>query len=152
MKKLKVGIVGTGRIGQRHAQHIVNLAELVAVCDSSKETAKEVSEKYNCKCYFDIDDFLKSERDLDLVSICSPNSFHAEHSIKALKMGNNVLCEKPMATCVKDCEEMINVAEQSNKRLFVVKQNRFNPPMQALKKAIDENRLGKIINVQLNCF
>ncbi len=152
MKKLKVGIIGTGRIGQRHAKHVVALAELVAVCDKSKDTASAIAKEYNCKCYFDIDDFLKKEKDLDLVSVCSPNSFHAEHTIKALQMGNNVLCEKPMALTVKDCEKMINTAEQSNKRLFIVKQNRFNAPIQALKKAIEKGKLGKIINVQLNCF
>jgi predicted dehydrogenase len=152
MKKLKIGIVGIGRIGQRHAKHVNNLAELVAVCDPREDIAKSVAKQYNCKYYLDLDDFLKSEKNLDLVSICTPNSFHAKHTIKALKMGNNVLCEKPMATTVKDCEEMINIAEQTNNRLFIVKQNRFNPPLQALKKAIDENKLGKIINVQLNCF
>jgi UDP-N-acetyl-2-amino-2-deoxyglucuronate dehydrogenase len=57
-----------------------------------------------------------------------------------------------MATTVRDCERMIHTAEETNKRLFIVKQNRFNPPVQAVKKAIDEGRLGKILNVQVNCF
>jgi predicted dehydrogenase len=57
-----------------------------------------------------------------------------------------------MAISVRDCERMIHVAEETNRRLFVVKQNRFNPPVKAVKKAIDEGRLGKILNVQVNCF
>ena len=102
--------------------------------------------------YYNIDDLLASEKSCDVISVCTPNAFHAEHSIKSLKAGINVLCEKPMAITVKDCEEMITGAERSNKRLFVIKQNRFNPPVSALKKVIDEGRLGKILSFQLNCF
>jgi predicted dehydrogenase len=69
-----------------------------------------------------------------------------------LRKGFHVLCEKPMATSVYECGEMIKEAERSNKRLFIVKQNRFNPPVQAVKNMIDKNKLGKIFNVQLNCF
>jgi len=57
-----------------------------------------------------------------------------------------------MALSVQDCGEMINAAEKANKRLFIVKQNRFNPPVAAVKKIIDEGRLGKIFSTQLNCF
>jgi predicted dehydrogenase len=77
---------------------------------------------------------------------------HAQHSIQALKGGFHVLCEKPMALSVHDCGEMINTAERANKRLFIVKQNRFNPPVAAVKNMIDEGKLGKIYSVQLNCF
>jgi predicted dehydrogenase len=152
MKKLHVAVVGTGRIGKRHIKHINNLAYLSAVCDIKKDVADNVSNENNCPGYYSLDDLLRNEKDLDLVSICTPNAFHVEHTIKALQAGCNVLCEKPMATKVHDCEQMIHTAEQTNKRLFVVKQNRFNPPVQAVKKAIDEGRLGNIFNVQLNCF
>jgi len=63
-----------------------------------------------------------------------------------------VLCEKPMAINVQDAGMMINTAEKTNKRLFIVKQNRFNPPVEAVKKIIDEGRLGEIFSVQLNCY
>lgn len=95
---------------------------------------------------------LENEKEVDVVSICTPNGLHAEHSIKALKAGFNVLCEKPMATSVHDCGEMIKTSEKTNKRLFVVKQNRFNPPVSALKDAIEKGYLGEIFSVQLNCF
>ncbi len=152
MKKLNIAIIGTGRIGKRHAKHVSNLANLVAICDIKKDVADEVSGQYNCKCYYSVGDLLASEKNLDLVSVCTPNGLHEEHAIKALNAGNNVLCEKPMATTVKGCERMIYAAEESNKRLFVVKQNRFNPPVQALKKAVTDGKLGKILSVQLNCF
>ena len=89
---------------------------------------------------------------IDVISICSPNGLHATHAIQSLKKGYHVLCEKPLAINVNDCGEMIKAAEAANKRLFAIKQNRFNPPIVAVKKAIDEGRLGKIFSIQLSCF
>jgi UDP-N-acetyl-2-amino-2-deoxyglucuronate dehydrogenase len=152
MKKLNIAVVGVGHIGSQHAKHAHNLGNLVAVCDIKKDKAKTAAETYSCSSYFSLDELLSHEKNLDLVSVCTPNGLHAEHSIKALKAGCNVLCEKPMATTVHDCERMIHTAEETNRRLFIVKQNRFNPPVKALKKVIDEGRLGKILNVQVNCF
>jgi predicted dehydrogenase len=152
MKKLNIAVVGVGHIGIQHAKHANTAGNLVAVCDIKKDRAKTAAEMYKCKSYFSIDDLLVNERNLDLLAVCTPNGLHADHSIKALKAGCNVLCEKPMATTVHDCERMIHAAEETNRRLFIVKQNRFNPPVKALKKVIEEGRLGKILNVQVNCF
>jgi len=152
MNRLKYGIIGCGRIAQRHAEHIQNVGELVAVCDIIPEKAMELATKCNAKAYTDYVQLLKENSEIDVMAVCSPNGLHAEHTIAALKAGFHVLCEKPMAINVQDCGEMINTAEKANKRLFIVKQNRFNPPVAAVKKIIDEGRLGKIYNVQLNCF
>ncbi len=149
---LKIGVVGTGRIGQRHIGHIKNNGELIAICEVDQEKAKAVATEHGVPYYLNIDDFLKAEKSIDVVAICSPNGLHAEHSIKALKAGYHVICEKPMALSVKDCGEMIKAAEANNRRLFGLKQNRFNPPVAAVKNAIDEERLGKIYSVQLSCF
>jgi UDP-N-acetyl-2-amino-2-deoxyglucuronate dehydrogenase len=86
------------------------------------------------------------------VNICTPNGLHAEHSIKALRAGRHVVCEKPMALSSNDCNRMIEESLIAQKYLFVVKQNRFNPPVQKLKEIIDEGHLGKIYSAQLNCF
>lgn len=151
-KPLKFAIIGCGRIAQRHAEHIFRLGKLTAVCDIVADKAKTLAEKYAAASYENIDDLLRECRDVDVVSICSPNGLHAEHSIKALQAGIHVLCEKPMALSVQDCGEMINAAERANRRLFIVKQNRFNPPVAAVKRLIDERRLGRIYSVQLSCF
>ena len=95
---------------------------------------------------------LASHPEMDVVAVCTPNGLHAQHSIIALKAGFHVLCEKPMAISLYDCGEMIKAAESANRRLFVVKQNRFNPAVAELKKVIDAGRLGKIMSIQLNCF
>mgnify|MGYP003625069781 CR=1 FL=1 len=153
VENLRFGIVGCGRIANRHAEHISNNGELVAVCDIEKHKADAMGEKYGARVYYDIETMLEAEKDkLDLVSICSPNGLHASHSISSLNAGFNVLCEKPMAISVHDCGEMIKTAEANNKRLFAIKQNRFNPPVSKIKELVDAGKLGKISSVQLSCF
>jgi UDP-N-acetyl-2-amino-2-deoxyglucuronate dehydrogenase len=152
MKELRFAIIGCGRIAQRHAEHIVKKGKLVAVCDTDKGRRNELVEKYACKAYVTLDELLQQEKELDLVSVCTPNALHAEQSIQVLEAGIHVLCEKPMAITVEDCERMIAASDKAKKHLFIVKQNRFNVPIAELKQIIDEGRLGKIIDVQLNCF
>ena len=152
MNKLKFALLGCGRIGERHAEQIQRVGILEAVCDKVVSKASKVGQKYGSKIYTDFDELLRNENNLDVISVCTPNGLHAEHSIKSFRKGLHVLCEKPMAITVYDCGEMIKEAEKANKRLFVVKQNRYNPPVQAIKEALDDNMLGKIFSLQLNCF
>jgi predicted dehydrogenase len=152
MSNIKFAIVGCGRIAQRHAEHIANNGLLIAVCDVVEEKAKDLGNKYHARVYGNIDDLLTNEKEIDVVSVCSPNGLHAGHSIKALRAGHHVLCEKPMAISVHDCGEMIKEAEKANRRLFAIKQNRFNPPVAALKDAIEKGILGKVYSIQLSCF
>jgi UDP-N-acetyl-2-amino-2-deoxyglucuronate dehydrogenase len=148
---LSFAIIGCGRIAQRHAEQIFKLGQLVAVCDIDENAANELANKYNCKVFYNLSDLLES-RIADVISICTPNGLHAQHSIACLNAGFHVLCEKPMAINVSDCGHMINAAEKSNKRLFIIKQNRYNPPVAAVKKIIEQGKLGKIYSIQLNCF
>ena len=152
MNKLKFALLGCGRIGERHAEQIQRVGILEAVCDKVVSKASKVGQKYGSKIYTDFDELLRNENNLDVISVCTPNGLHAKHSIKSFRKGLHVLCEKPMAITVYDCGEMIKEAEKANKRLFVVKQNRYNPPVQTIKEALDDNRLGKIFSLQLNCF
>ncbi len=145
-------IIGCGNIGKRHAGYIQAVGRLAAVCDIDKTKAIELGKKNNAIVYFSIEELLATEKDLNVVAVCTPNGLHAIHSIQALKAGCHVLCEKPMAINSKDCRDMIAAAKQSGKKLFVVKQNRFNPPVVAVKKIIEEGKLGKIYSIQLSCF
>ncbi len=151
-KELNFAVVGCGRIGNRHAGHINNNGTLRAVCDIEFEKAEALAREYNALAYASIEEMLSNESDLDLIAICSPNGLHARHTIQSLKAGFHVLCEKPMAISVYDCGEMIKEAEKANRRLMIVKQNRFNPPVEAVKKIIDDGKLGRIYSAQLNCF
>lgn len=151
-KTINFALIGCGRIAQRHAEHISNYGKLVAVCDVKPEAADKLAEKYEATAYYDVDKMLSEKLDVDVIAICTPNGLHAEHAIKIVMAGYHALCEKPMAISTADCGKMINAAERANRRLFVIKQNRFNPPVEAVKRVIDEGKLGEIYSVQLNCF
>ena len=154
MKKgdLKFALIGCGRIGQRHAEHMHKNGIVIAACDVVKSKAEAIAQKFPCRVYTDLEDMLSAEKEIDVVSICTPNGLHAGQSISALRAGFHVLCEKPMAINVHDCGRMILEAEKANRKLFVIKQNRFNPPVVALKKLLDEDSLGKIYSVHINCY
>ena len=148
---MKIGIIGCGRIAQRHASHIRRLASLTAVCDIDFAKAQTLGEEYHTSSYPSYEEMLQ-KADMEVVAVCTPNGLHAEHTIKALEAGFHVLCEKPMAINAYDCEEMIKAAERYNKRLFIVKQNRFNPAVEAVKEKIDQGAFGQLYTIQLNCF
>jgi UDP-N-acetyl-2-amino-2-deoxyglucuronate dehydrogenase len=152
MSKLGFAIIGCGRIAERHAEHITKNGKLLAVCDIVEEKADSLATRFSAKPYNNIDDLLANKEGIDVVSICTPNGLHPEHAIKALRAGLHVLCEKPMAISAHDCGEMIKEAEKANRRLFAIKQNRFNPPVAAVKEAIDKGILGRIYSIQLSCF
>lgn len=148
----KFAILGCGRIAQRHAEQIARVGQLVAVCDVVAARADTLASQYDAKAFCNIDDLLSSSTEFDIAVICTPNGLHAEHSIACLRAGLHVICEKPMALTVQDCKKMIDAAEEADKKLFIVKQNRFNPPVAALKEKLDQHALGKIFSMQLNCF
>ncbi len=145
-------IIGCGRIGYRHAEQIIQLANVKAVCDIVPAKANELADIYNATPYYRLEDLLYAETNLDAVSICTPNGLHATHAIKSLRSGINVLCEKPLCLSVTEGNAMITAAKNAGKKLFVVKQNRYNPPVIFLKKLLSENKLGNIFSFQINCF
>ena len=149
---MNFAIIGCGHIAQRHAQLLPQYGNLVAVCDIDADKAQALATKYAASAYTALSDLLAAEQSIDMVVICTPNGLHASQTIACLQAGKHVLCEKPMALKACDCDAMIQAAQANNKHVFVVKQNRFNPPIQALKKAIDENRLGTLFSVQVNGF
>ncbi len=148
----KFAIVGCGRIGRRHAEHIATYGKLIAVCDIDTLKAEQLAGQYNAKPYNSLEKMLTLEKDVEVVSICTPNGYHAEQTIWCLRDGKHVVCEKPMALTKSDCQAMIIEAQKANRHLFIVKQNRFNPPVKKLKETIEKGILGQIYSVQLNCF
>ncbi|WP_096439185.1 Gfo/Idh/MocA family protein [Alteribacter populi] len=147
MKKLRMGIVGAGGIAQdRHIPAYKQLSDAVtveAVCDVNLEAAKAAAEKFEIKkVYSDYQDLF---REVDAVTICTPNKFHAEISIAALHAGVHVLCEKPMAMNTKECEAMIQAADQAGKVLSIGYHYRFMKDSQAAKNVIMQNEIGEPI-------
>ena len=90
--------------------------------------------------------------DFDVISVCSPNGLHAEHTLKALENKKHVVIEKPMALKVADCEKIIFKALQVSRQIFCVMQNRYSPPSMWIKDIVDNNIFGRIYLVQLNCY
>lgn len=152
MNKIKFAIVGCGRIAKRHCDQMIKVGKLIAVCDTDLELATEFSKLYDANLYLSLDLMLENESDIDVVSVCTPNGLHAEHSIKSLKAGKHVLCEKPLSIHSIDAHQMIKAATESGKKLFVVKQNRYNPPVMAVKQLLRDDKLGNIFSFQVNCF
>jgi UDP-N-acetyl-2-amino-2-deoxyglucuronate dehydrogenase len=151
MKATRFLLVGCGTIGERHAKLAAEKGVLVAVCDIDEKKAKSFSSKYDCYGYTSLKDMLLNEK-ADALLVCTPNGLHATHSISGLKAGLHVLCEKPMAISIADSKRMIGAAAKAKKHLLIVKQNRLNPPVAAVKTLLAKNKLGKIYSVQVNCF
>jgi len=151
---ISFGLIGYGKIGERHAEHIMAHPEarLEGVYDIKAYRLNLFRNKYKNLQDYDSLKAIIHDPSIDIVSICTPNATHADIAIEAMKAGKHVLVEKPMAISKVDCEGMIHISLQTGKSLFVVKQNRFNPPVQAVRKLVEDNRLGKIYSVAVNCY
>jgi predicted dehydrogenase len=145
-QKVRFAVVGCGSIGKRHIAVLdANPnAEIVAICDIRQQQAQELSELYGGLPVFTDFEKMLNEIEADIINIVTPHALHAEMSIAALHKGFNVLVEKPMALSVEDGKRMIAAANESKRKLWVVKQNRFNVPVKLARQAISEGRLGKI--------
>jgi UDP-N-acetyl-2-amino-2-deoxyglucuronate dehydrogenase len=144
-REFRVGIVGCGRISQFHVEALARVEglRLAAVCDVDATRAREMGEKTGVPSFGSIDAML-SGADLDIVSVCTPSGLHPEHGIIAAGAGKHVVSEKPMALSLESAEALIAACEKAGTHLFVVKQNRLNPPVQLLKRAIERGRFGRI--------
>lgn len=154
MKKVKLGLIGCGRISKNHLDAVSQIpeAEFVAVCDIIPEKAMAVSQEYGIKgVYTDYNEMLEKEA-LDLVSICTPSGMHPAMGIDVANHKINVLTEKPMAISIEAADQLIKACDDNKVKLFVVKQNRLNSTMQLLKRAIDKDRFGRIYMAQANVF
>ena len=151
MKKIKFCIAGYGNIGRRHAEHILlnKHASLEAVCDI--HAGKLTDLPPGTGAFTDLGTMLR-EAEADVLCVCTPNYLHERHAIQALEAGLHAVVEKPMAISVLECNNMIAAAERTGKIIFAVKQNRYNPPVQEVKKFISSGELGKVFMIQVNCF
>lgn len=142
---IRFGLIGCGRVAPRHAQSLQQLHEtqLVAVADVKESRARHFAEDYGATAYTDYHPLL-ARPDVDAVSICVPSGLHATVALDALAAGKHVLVEKPIALNLADADRMIERAERLGLRLGVVLQNRYNHPMQKLRKLIDDGGLGAI--------
>jgi predicted dehydrogenase len=142
-------LMGCGRIAHRHASLLANGqikgATLVAVCDPQGNRAAEFSEKYGIPGYKSLEELMANHAgQVGVVSVLTESGLHAPHTLEVVKYGKHVVVEKPMALTLDDADAMIQACDAAGVRLFVVKQNRFNRPVVAVRDAFLKGKFGRI--------
>ena len=147
MKKINFAFIGCSQIAIKHLESIKKIenANLVAVCDINYEKAKQFAEKINLTTYYSDYNQMMLNENIDVVVILTPSGTHAKIGLDVAKYKKHIIIEKPLALRVEEADELIKTCKEIGINLFVVKQNRFNKPIQALKKAILADRFGKFV-------
>lgn len=154
-RKIRFALLGCGRIAQNHIEALTKVhrerAELVAVCDVDPAVLEKATKLTDAKAFQNYKKLL-AESKVDAVVIATPSGLHAQQAICAAEHGKHVITEKPMATRWQDGKRMLAACDAAGVRMFVVKQNRRNPTLQLLKRAITKKRFGRIYLVNINVF
>ncbi len=142
---VRIALIGCGRISRNHFDAIAKVdgLELAAVCDIVPERAEEAARAHGVPGFTSYEQML-AEVPCDAVAICTPSGLHPQHGIMAARAGKHVISEKPMAISLTAADELVHACDEAGVRLFVVKQNRLNAPIQLLRRAIDKGRFGRI--------
>lgn len=142
---VRIALVGCGRISRNHFDAIAKIEELqlVAVCDAVETRAREAGVREDVPWFTSYAKMLE-HAPCDIVAVCTPSGLHPQHGILAAKAGKHVVCEKPMAITLTTADDLVQACDDAGVQLFVVKQNRLNPPIQLLKRAIDKGRFGRL--------
>ncbi len=146
--KIGFGVIGLGHIGQKHCAHITEnpQANLIATADILPQ--KSFGNFQNLQSIEAICEI----NEIDVINVCTPNGLHSEHAISALNAKKHVVIEKPIALTTRECENIEIAAKNNNKLVFCVMQNRFSPPSLWLKKLINDQILGEIYSINVQCY
>lgn len=149
---LHFALIGCGNIATEHAMQITRVGVLVAVVDINLAKAKKLGDQYEVPFFDTTSALYAAVSKLDVVVIATPNGLHAQQAVEAMQAGCHVLVEKPIALTAQAIDQMQEVSAQTKKQIFSVMQNRFNPPVKLIHTLLQEQVLGKIEHVQVNCF
>ena len=144
---IKIGIIGCGKIAQvRHIpEYAANPhAEVYGFYDINQARAQELAEAYGGKAFASYEELL-ADPAIEAVSVCAANHVHAEISIAALKAGKHVLCEKPMAISLEECEAMVAAARESGKYLMIGQNQRLAKAHSKARELIEQGAIGKVL-------
>lgn len=146
MKKIKIGLIGCGRIAQDHLRAFAKIKNVTiqAVADSAPEKAKSTAEQYECNAYVDYRKMVKSE-ELNAVVISTPPSEHAKMSIRAMSCGLHVFCEKPFAIDTTEAQEMCRWARRKKLILMMASKFRFVDDVVQAKAIVESGLLGRVV-------
>lgn len=153
---IRVALIGTGGISHAHIQAYLKFPErcrIVALADIVPEKARAVNERYGLGAdVYDDARYVVSRGDIDLADICTPPYVHAELSIACLRAGINVVCEKPMAASLEECDEVLRARDESGKLLSIIAQNRFRKPIRDLKALLDSGLAGPVRAARVDSY
>ena len=141
----RVALVGCGRISRNHfdALAAIDGLSLSAVCDADEARARAAGEALDVPWFRSYEAMLR-EAPSEVVTIATPSGLHPQMGVLAARAGKHVVTEKPMAISLDAADALVKACDDAGVHLFVVKQNRLNPPIQLLKRAIDRGRFGRI--------
>lgn len=145
-KDIGFGIIGCGMIANWHAGAVdkIDNTYLAGVVDLNKSAADAFAAKYGVNAYDSVEALLSDDQ-IEVVCICTPSGLHASLAIKVSNSGKHVVVEKPMAITKEECKQIINACEINNTKMCVISQLRFSDAVKELKKAVDDNILGKLV-------
>ena len=153
---IRVAIVGTGNIAHAHMQayrQMEGRCEVAALADIIPGKARRFMEEFGLSCdTYESHEEILPRQDIDLVDVCTPPYVHAQISINALRSGKNVVCEKPMAASLEECDAMLRARDESGKLLSIIAQNRFRKPIRDLKALLDSGLAGKVRHAEIDSF
>ncbi|MGN6346598.1 MAG: Gfo/Idh/MocA family protein [Candidatus Nitrosocosmicus sp.] len=147
---LKLAVIGTGGWGKNHVRVLNELGVLKAVCDSDRNRIQTISTKYKVNCYFNLEDLLAQEHDLDACLVCTPTKTHFPIAQEIIKHKINVFVEKPLSFSSVECEELSRLSKQHKVILTTGYIERFNPAIQNLKHIIEENTCGELLMMEFH--
>jgi len=149
MNAIKAAIIGCGNIYENHAKAIkkYNGAEILAFCDIKPDKAENAAAKYGGKATSDYKEILEDE-EINVVHICTPHYLHTPMAIEALKHGKHVLMEKPVAMNYEEAEKLIKAADESDKKIGVSFQNRYNNTSMKIKELIESGETGPVLGAR----
>lgn len=153
-RRIRFAVIGCGRIAAKHFEAIAShasRAELVAVCDIDEQALNRAASQLGVTGYNSLTDLLKNSS-ADVIVLCTPSGLHPQQAVEVAQAGRHVVTEKPMATRWVDGLNMVRACDDAGIRLFVVKQNRLNPTLQFVKRAIERRRFGRIFMATINVF
>lgn len=150
-RKLKIGFIGAGGIALTHMKYLLAMSDvqIVAAADISEKALAAAKQQYGvANGYADFQQMLKEHKDLDAISVCTPNALHAPNTIAALEAGKHVLVEKPMAMNAREGQAMLDAAKKAGRQLVVGFQYRFDTHTKLIRDQISQGNIGDIMYVR----
>jgi UDP-N-acetyl-2-amino-2-deoxyglucuronate dehydrogenase len=146
LEKLKLAFIGTGAVAQKHLTAVQRLRdiEVVGVQDIDERVGQAAGKKFSIPVYTNAQDMI-DKTDPHVLCILTPSGVHAENILELIRFNKHFIVEKPLALRLDQIDRILEVCDKKRLNIFVVQQNRFNPPVQKLKEALDKGRFGKLV-------